>query len=218
MKRFVPMFTALLGILLTTPRSEAQIAFPSLSLSTGANLSNLTVGQTVTFNVNLTGLQPGNTLNFLDATLHYDPGIFGLATNIKNGAILPNPLFDPADFGTTTGAGLIDGGFFTTGPSPSAEIASNGVFYSFDLMAIGAGKGVIGFDFTVGGLKLSSQSESIQFTPTPGPDLAYTVKAASTGGGGGAVPLPSSVWGGLILLGVVLVPTVRRSRLCTLAA
>lgn len=217
MKRFVPMFVALLGILFASPRSEAQILFPGMTLSTSANLSNLTVGQTVTFNVNLTGLQPGNTLNFLDATLHYDPAIFGLATNIQNGAILPNPLFDPGDFGTTTAPGLIDGGFFTSGPSPSAEIAGNGVFYSFDLMAIGAGSGVIGFDFTAGGLKLNPQAESIQFTPTPGPDLAYTVKAASTGAGG-AVPLPSSVWGGMVLLGLVLVPAVRRSKLHALAA
>ena len=72
------------------------------SLSTTApDLNNLTVGQKVTFDVNLSGIgSPANNLDFLAATVQFDGGHLGTPT-ITAGSIVP----DLSGFQSTATAG-----------------------------------------------------------------------------------------------------------------
>ncbi len=83
---------AILAITVPAP----SFAGPILSLTSIDDLGNLTVGETVTIDVELSGLNPGDELDFLLAAIQMPAGIFGNITTPVAGAIVPpGRLFFP---------------------------------------------------------------------------------------------------------------------------
>ena len=79
-------------------------AGPILSLATSDDLANLAPGQTITIDAVLSGLNPGDELEFLAATAIYDDLVLGTPT-ITAGSIVP----EVGDFTATELPGLADG-------------------------------------------------------------------------------------------------------------
>ena len=134
---------SVLAIILWVVQPSAQAVTLSLS-SSPADLSSLMVNDVVMVDVILGGLGVSESLDFLGATVSFDPGVFGSPTGISPGAIIP----DPTGFIGSASPGLADGlfdAFFTA--SGTDEITTNGVFFSFDLQVVGSGSGSIDFDF-----------------------------------------------------------------------
>jgi hypothetical protein len=130
------------GVAAVVLGGQPAAAAPILTLSTPADLANPTVGQTVMFDVTLSGLNAGDTLDVLQATVVFDAAQFGTPTAITPGAIIP----DANGFFTATAPGLADATydeFFGTFP----QITSNGVFFSFDVVVQATGSSTISFDF-----------------------------------------------------------------------
>lgn len=185
---------AVLGI--STPLSAA----PLLSLSSAASLNDLTVGQTVRINVDLSGLDPGDELIYLAATIEFDPAMLGTPLAIQAGAVVPNPL-SPA-FVTASSAGLADGNYISL--SPTENVTNNGVFYSFDVKVQQAGAGALRFQFVDSeGFNAGNPLPKV----VPGGGLAFR-----TGTTGNVVPEPTGVWiwGTLVLMFVGTLPARRR--------
>ena len=90
------------GLFLT---SQTCLAEPLLSLSSSsADLSNLMPGQVATIQVELTGLGPGDQLDFLAATLVFDADLLG-TPSVTPGPIIP----DATGFVQGESPGLADG-------------------------------------------------------------------------------------------------------------
>jgi hypothetical protein len=70
---------------------SASTRAETISVSSSADLTNLTVGVPVMFDVRMSGLAAGDTLSFLGTTISFDEAIFGTPT-ITPGAIVPDPL------------------------------------------------------------------------------------------------------------------------------
>jgi len=143
MKRYV-VYVAVVAVAVTTLGQTAMAGAPTLSMMpTPADLLGLTPGQTATIDVLVAGLDTGDELEFLAATIEYDGTIFGTPV-ITGGPIIP----DLAGFLGIEDPGLADGSFdaiFTT--SGTDTIADNGLFFSFELMAQAEGEGFIEFTF-----------------------------------------------------------------------
>ncbi len=124
--------TALLSC--AVPAARAGIVL-SLSSET-PDLSHLTVGQTVRFDVQLSGLNPGDQLDYLAGTVDFDSNLLGTPTQVAAGAIVP----DPTGFVGTPFIGVADAFydavFFSVTNTP---ISSNGTFYTFDVKTQGPG-------------------------------------------------------------------------------
>ncbi len=128
--------------------SSIARAAPLLSLeSTAANLLVLQVGEDVSFQVRLSGLEAGQELTLLAATVRYSEGMLGEPSLLWAGEILPQPLEDPAYFVPSIDAGLADGTFYTFSPESAHHILSEGVFFSFTVEAVGVGSGQMWFEF-----------------------------------------------------------------------
>ena len=145
-----------------------------------ADLNNLTVGQKVTFDVNLSGIgSAADNLDFLAATVKFDSSLLGTPT-ITPGGIVP----DLTGFQSTAKAGLADANYdalFAAGK----PIASDGTFYSFDATVQGTGSGQVALNF------VSAAQGSNEVPITAGPALSFSTSA---------VPEPAS-W---LLLGIGL--------------
>ncbi len=82
-------------------------------------------------------------------------------------------------------AGRASGNFSDSSPAPSAAIATNGLYYSFNLRAIAAGSGVISFD--PAGTTYAANDTGFNLAPLPtGGPLAFTITSA-------VVPEPSTM-------------------------
>jgi len=139
----------------------------TLSLASSANLDALPVGQSVVFEVQLSGLPSGQELDFLAATVNYDSTLLGTPTIVKGG-IIPDPLSDPLDFTTSPAAGQADASFFTFSTSPADHIRDNGIFYSFSTQVLTAGTGSLSFS-----LADASQFPDIPEDVTMGQALSF---------------------------------------------
>jgi hypothetical protein len=158
-----------------------------LSLNSLQNLQALPVGQLVTFQVQLTGLPAGEQLDSLAATVHYTSSLLGAPT-VHQGAIIPQPVFDPQDFLSDASAGVADATFLTAGLQSAYHIGSNGVSFSFDAQVLQAGTGHLSFDFVdASQFNSADPNHPFFFTPATGSALDFTA----------VVPEPSA-W---ILLG-----------------
>ena len=122
--------TLMIGLAATSLLLGAQTcrAGSLVSLSTTApDLNNLTVGQKLTLDVNLSGIgSPADNLDFLAATVKFDSSLLGTPT-ITPGSIVP----DLSGFKSAATAGLADANYdalFAAGK----PIASNGAFYSLE--------------------------------------------------------------------------------------
>jgi hypothetical protein len=110
-------------------------------------VNHLTVGQSVTFNVDLSGVDPNDAntyLSFLTATVQYNSPLVLLSpSTVMAGPILPDPADFTGDSSTNGADGFYDAVF---GADPSAPpISTNGTFFSFTVTTLAAGDGTISF-------------------------------------------------------------------------
>lgn len=145
------------------------------------------VNTPVTFQVQLAGLQPGQELDALAATIGYNPALLG-PPSITGGGILPATLDDPADFGISPAAGQADASFLTFGELTANHITANGTFFSFTANVLSPGSGNLAFTWTDATLFNAGDPLS----PIP------AKPAAGTALGFSAVPVPEP--GTLVLL------------------
>jgi len=166
--------------------------------SGGMDMSEMKVGDTATIGVRLTGLQPGQQLDTLAATVVFNGAALGTPT-VTGGPIIPDPLNNPLDYLTLTDPGYAEATFLTFGEEAADRIRDNGLFYSFDVTAVAPGRGMFRFDF---GDATAPNSEDpldpIVVEVTTGDPLEFTV-----------VPEPCS---GLMLAMLGLLWAGRRSR------
>ncbi len=199
MTRYTTIFTTVLAVTATTT-SLAQ-AVVNLELSSPDDLLDLSVGQTATVEMSLTGLDTaaGEQLVSLAGSVLFPSSILGTPANITAGPIIPDPLSDPFDFQVFDAPGQADATFLTFNVDATEHITDNGVFFTFEVTSGSVGSGVFTFD------ALALQAE--QFDPNdplfpilvdvdPGADLPFVVTAPD----GGAVPEPLTA--GLAAMGL----------------
>jgi hypothetical protein len=119
----------------------AALSF-TLAESNGADLDNLSVGQTVEIDVVLGGLEVGEELGYLAGTLTFDSGFLGTAFDVSPGGIIS----DSDGFIGFGAPGLADGFYDYLFTLSGDTIDSNGVFFSFKLTIQNAGSGVVAID------------------------------------------------------------------------
>ena len=152
------------------------------------DLLNLSVGQSFNIDVVLSGLQPGEELNYLAGTVLFESSLLGSASNIAAGAIVPD-LDGFIGFGTN---GLADANYDVTFTLSGLTIVTNGVLYSFSVTAQQAGAGLIGIDIP----SLAARDALDQFVAIDGGiDLHYSINSGPT-----VVPEPAT-WIVFCLLG-----------------
>jgi hypothetical protein len=157
-----------------------------LSLSTDApDLTSLAVGQSFNVQVSLSGLNTGDTLDFLAATVVFDAAVLGTPT-LAIGPIVP----DPTGYIQSALPGLADASYDDLFAASGSPIAANGLFYSFSVTVQGPGQGTIAFDFVDS--SGSDASGAPLPTVTAGDPLTFATVSA--------VPEPSA-W---LLLGIGL--------------
>ncbi|MGE4159992.1 MAG: PEP-CTERM sorting domain-containing protein [Planctomycetota bacterium] len=135
--RFLPALVLALGLSV-----QAQ-AGPMLAVSSTADLNNLKVGQTITFDVTLSGLNAGDSLDYLAGTLTFNDTLFSIPLSVTAGPIVP----DLTGFSGTKNVGLADGNYDDLFALSGTPITSNGVFFSFNVTVTSTGTGMVGFDF-----------------------------------------------------------------------
>jgi hypothetical protein len=172
----------LTGLLLLGPAAGGRAEF-LLTLSSPDNLSSVHVGQTVHVNVTLSGVATGGPLDSLGATVQISPGasmaLFSIPS-ISAGPIVPSG----GGFMTAPQVGIADATYDDLFNSTNHPISTDGVFYSFSLVAASPGSGTFGFTFLSGFQGFDSVPVS---NGTPN-GLAFTISPAAS-----AVPEPSSL-------------------------
>jgi len=180
MRCFLSSLLVIITCLLAASGARAGLMLSVAAES--AELSHLTVGQSVRFDVMLSGLNSGDQLDYLAGTVTFDSSLLGSATNVTAGAIVPDPTgFVSAGFVGAADA-FYDAVFFSVTNTP---ISSNGVFYTFDVVTQQPGSGNLAFDLT------SLAATDGTNTPVPlgaGPALPFTIGAAVS------VPEPNSLF------------------------
>ncbi len=164
-----------------------------LSLLPSANLDTLQAGDTVGFDVVLSGLAAGDELEFLAASVEFDPFLLGMPLGIAPGTSIP----DVTGFIPTSLPGLADAFYDGLFIATSGEnITSNGVFFSFELIVQAPGAGTIGFAF-VDSFGSDSLGNMLSLAE-PGPALAFSATPSQTG----VIPEPASycIWAGLVFI------------------
>ncbi len=173
-----------------------SLAAPILSFSTTANPSTIGVGQAFTIGVELSGLEAGQELDSLFATVAFDGNVLGTPL-VTIGPIVPNPLDDPLDLLVTEAVGLADVAFLTFGLDAADHVTSSGVFFRFEVTPIRLGVGTIDFDFVGATLfNAANPNDPTLLAVEPGSPLSFAV-----------IPEPSS----MVLLFVALLGIVARS-------
>jgi hypothetical protein len=123
--------------------TQSAEAGPMLALSSDApDLNHLAVGQSFNVQVSLSGLNPGDTLDFLAATVLFEATVLGTPT-LAIGPIVP----DPTGFAPSALPGLADASYDDLFAASGSPITANGLFYSFGVTVQSAGQGTISFDF-----------------------------------------------------------------------
>ena len=161
--------------------------------SSTADLSKLTAGQSITFNVNLAGLDVtnGQTLGSLGGTVSFDGTLLGQPLSISPGAVVP----DPSGFLTAVNPGLADASYYFGFSNSNSLITSNGTFYSFTVVVQPSvtGSGILSLDFVAASDANSNPINDI----ASGTDLPFSVGAA-------AVPEPDTLVMTVIALAIIL--------------
>lgn len=173
-----------------------SLATPILSLSTAANLSTVRVGQPFTIDVELSGLEAGQELDSLVATLAFDGNVLGTPL-VTAGPIVPDPLNVPLDLLVTADVGLVDVAFLTFGLDAAHRVTNGGIFFTFEVMPIDLGVGTIDFAFVGATLfNAADPTDPTLLVVETGAPLSFVV-----------IPEPSSV----ILAFVAMLGIVARS-------
>jgi len=118
---------------------------PSVLLISSDADHRFEVGQPVTFHVELAGLGEGRQLDSLSATVDYDGDLLGVPA-ISSGHILPDMLDDPLDFVASAYPGQADATFLTFGADTENHIVADGIFFSFEVIPLAEGTGIIAFN------------------------------------------------------------------------
>jgi hypothetical protein len=193
MKKLLTMLLVALAPLVAPARGQAGFL---LSVSSSADVNHLTVGQSVTFNVDLSGVTPGDPtsyLSYLAATVKYDTSLLSPSPAITVGAIVPDATnFFPTSF-TDKADGFYDSVF---GIEPSDPISTNDTFFSFTVTTRAAGDGTISFEADAATFA-DDPTQTNQFNPDTR-SLSFHI-----GGATAAVPEPGSL--ALLLTGVLAV-------------
>jgi cohesin domain-containing protein len=148
-----------------------------LSLSTSADASQLHVGDSVTFDVNLAGIDTTNTntyLSYLAATIGYDNTLLSPNPAVTAGAIIPDSSGFVGTGFSAAADGYYDGVFIASTP-----ISQDGTFFSFQVTALQAGSGTLSFTAAAATLA-SDPNQTDQFTPQT-IDMNFTIEAGSPG-------------------------------------
>jgi hypothetical protein len=125
--------------------------------------------------VELVGLEAGQALDSLAATVTFDGSLLGTPT-VTAGPIVPNPLDDPLDLLISTDTGLADVAFLTFGTDAADQITSNGVFFSLVATAAAPGTANIAFDFVGATLFNPANPDDPTILPIePGQPISFTV-------------------------------------------
>jgi hypothetical protein len=204
----------LLGLVLTVGILTPAFGSSLVTLSSPDDLTNLTIGQQVTIDVTLQGLETNNFIFNLYTQVLFPSTQFQLVSGPTaiTGSAGDSVFFadnQVANFQANSGALSGGGGVFGISPDDTANgvgaIGQNGLFYSFTLQAIAAGSDSIQFDLSNPTLNQFSGTETgFAFAPLPtGGPLNFTVN-------GNAVPEPASVF--LLASGVSLCLVGRRLR------
>lgn len=177
------------GMVVLGAPAWASAAF--LTLVPSADLSAFEIGQTVSVDVVLSGLEAGTRLELLSATVGFPATSFQIPLSITRGAVVPQPLADPLDFLTIRDSGIADISFQTNSPLAEKQITTNGVFASVLLRASAIGPGEIAFTFTSAfAFNPGSPNEPTEVVIEAGPALRFDV----------VVPEPSlSIPGALVV-------------------
>ncbi len=175
-------FLSLLVIITCLFAASGARADLTLSVAAeSADLGHLTVGQSVRFDVLLSGLNSGDQLDYLAGTVTFDSSLLEPATNVTAGAIVPDSSgFVGAGFVGKADA-LYDAVFFSVTNTP---ISSNGVFYTFDVVTQQPGSGSLSFDRTS---LAASDGNNAPVSLSAGQALPFTIEAAVS------VPEPNSL-------------------------
>lgn len=186
------------GVLQACLAAGIAHAGPILVLSSSSDLSVLTVGDTVTVDIELSGLSSGDTLEFLAATSDFNPALFGTP------AITPGPVIpDLSGFLAFGNPGTADASYDSLFAVSGAPIASNGTFFSFDVTAQAAGSGAIEFSF-VDSIGFDAAGNFLD-PAAAGSGLQFSVSSPAT-----PIPEPTSLT--LLAMGAIGVPVLARRR------
>ncbi len=165
--------------------------------SSTANLNALTAGQSVTFDVNLSGLDiaNGQALGSLEGTVAFDGSLLGQPVSISPGSIV-----DPTGFLPASNPGLADGSYLYLFSDSNALITQNGTFYSFTVVVQPGvtGSGALSLDPSNGGYVAAFDANLNPVNIGFGPDQPFTVGAAA------AVPEPGTATLVVIALTTIL--------------
>ena len=144
----------------------------TLSLASSADPQALPVGQTVSFQVQLSGLTGGQALDSLSAVVHYTNSLLG-SPLVAKGEIVPEPLSDPYDFITYEDVGVADATFATDSAEPAHHVDAEGVFFRFDVEVLDVGAGQLWFDYVdASEFNPAAPGSPVFFTPATGPALS----------------------------------------------
>ncbi len=112
------------------------------------------------FEVVVSGLQPGQQLDFLGVTVSTDAYRMGTPDPILRGGIVPTPGASASDFLTARAPGIADASFYSSGTQPNHRITADGVFFTFDLTPRHAGVAPIRITFAEAMLHNAADPES----------------------------------------------------------
>src|SRR4051794_10502252 len=185
------------------------LAGPIVSLSsTAPDLSQIHIGDAIQFDVTLSGLNAGDTLELLGVSVVFPEVNFGSpASNTPH--LTPTGIVP--DAGGYSGAvplgnavGLYDTLNLFPPPDFFPDITSNGLFFSFTVTALAAGSGTFAFgtDLNSIGFDASGLPLDNVVGATGASQLSFTVLQGTT------IPEPGSV----ILLGVGTLATAAWAR------
>ena len=202
------VLAAALGLVVGARPAHAGLA---LSItSPGTDLTHIPVGQTVTFHVDLSGLGTSPvSLQILAATVTFEQSLLGTATTLTPGPIVPDTSPSAFDLAEVVNPNGVFGLYFVPPFSSSLNIAEDGTFYSFSVLAQTAGSGTIGFSASTAGTRAVDQDFN-RIDSTSGLTLTgldYTVVPAA-----GAVPEPSTLVGSTLGIALALGYAWRRRR------
>jgi hypothetical protein len=169
MRRLAGVLLIFASFAFSVPGARADL---TLSVSAeSADLTHLQVGQTVRFDVSLSGLTSGNQLDYLAGTVLFDDTLLGSGKNVTARAIVPDLTgFVSATFAGAAAA-FYDAVFVAVSGTP---ISANGVFYSFDVVAHKPRSGTMGLDPSS---LAASDGKNNPITLGCGPDISYTILA-----------------------------------------
>jgi hypothetical protein len=120
---------------------ESTSVAGQLIISSPDNLSNIQVGQTISFEIALAGLAPNATLDALGATVQIQAASLFSTPVITPGNILPAG----GGFFAGPNAGIADGTYDMLFNATNTPINSDGIFFSFQVQAVNPGSGTIDF-------------------------------------------------------------------------